>query len=81
LRKLAPHAAAVFLPVLAYLLFRYSGWLGGMPLHAGREVAALLVTSALATGAVFTGEYLIKGRSHAEGSFAYGDGVDELLNR
>jgi len=53
LRKLAPHAAAVFLPVLAYLLFRYSGWLGGMPVHAGREVAALLVVSALAVGAVF----------------------------
>jgi len=53
LRKLAPPTAAVFLPVLAYLLCRYSGWLGGMPVHAGREMAALLVVSALAVGAVF----------------------------
>jgi len=53
LRKLALHAVAVFLPVLAYLAFRYSGWLGGGPLDAGREVAALLVTAALAAGAVY----------------------------
>ena len=52
MRKLAPHAAAVFLPVLAYLGFRYSGWLGGMPVQIGREVVALLVTSVLAVAAV-----------------------------
>ncbi|HEY2738114.1 MAG TPA: ATP-binding protein, partial [Thermoanaerobaculia bacterium] len=53
MRKLALPTAAVFLPVLAYLAFRYSGWVGGMPVHAGREGMALLVTAALAGGAVF----------------------------
>jgi len=44
LRKLALPTAAVFLPVLAYLLFRNVGW---------GEVTALLVTAVVAAGAVF----------------------------
>jgi PAS domain S-box-containing protein len=60
LRKLAPHAVAVFLPVLAYLLLRYSGWLGEVPLHVGREAAALVLSLGLAVGLLLRHRTVLK---------------------
>lgn len=48
LRKLAPHAVAILLPAGAYLVLRYSGWLGAAPLQPWREAAALAVTLGVA---------------------------------
>lgn len=53
MRKLVSHAVAVFLPVLAYLLLRLSGWLGEAPPSGWREAGALVLMSGLAAGALW----------------------------
>jgi PAS domain S-box-containing protein len=65
LRKLAPYAAAPFLPLLVYFLLRASGWLG--------EAAALLPALGSAAGAAFWLHRKLRRQEGAAEAAARGD--------